>query len=278
MLPETRLAACGAPAAALALAGCVQLQLNATSILAPDQPPAAARLGDAYAIEELEIARADRVIGVTYAHAARNRVLLIFCGGDRFHRSLEGGTVLAALARNTDVVLFDYPGLGSSSGTPDPASILDNARAVFDSFARLPATRGQRRVLYGFSLGSMVAAQLAGERAVDGVVLEGTAPDVDSWAHSRMPWYAKPFVRITMDPALAQIDNVRSLEQFRGSVLLLAGERDRQTPPRLARAVYRRLRAQGTRSALYVLPHAGHGEIYRAPAFPAILDRFLDAL
>ena len=264
--------------AAVTFPGCMHVQLSAANLLSPDEPPEAARLARGYAIEDFTIARADRLIGVTRAHADGNRAVIVFCGGDRFHRSREGGSVLAALARDADVVLFDYPGLGSSTGTPDPDSVLDNARAVLDYVARLPTTGAQKRVLYGFSLGGMVAAQLAREGAVDGLVLEGTAPSVASWVRSRIPWYAKPFVRVELDPLLARIDSVGALEHFRGRVLLLAGREDTQAPVKLSRDMQKRLSAQGVRSELHEIPHAGHGEIYRAPSFRATLDRFVASL
>jgi pimeloyl-ACP methyl ester carboxylesterase len=222
--------------------------------------------------------RPGRVIGITRAHRPGNRVVIIFCGGDVFHRSIEGGPVLAALARNADVVLFDYPGFGTSTGAPNPDSILDNARAAAEYVSRLATTAGQKQVIYGFSLGGAVAAQLAGERPFDGVVLEATAPDVGSWARSQVPWFAKPLVRIEVDPALARIDNARALASFRGSILILAGERDKRAPPELSRRLAQRLKDMGVRAEYQEIRHASHGDIYKSPLFEPAIDRFLAGL
>ena len=42
------------------------------------------------------------------------------------------GDALEALARGADVLLFDYPGYGDSTGTPTAALILESALAVYD--------------------------------------------------------------------------------------------------------------------------------------------------
>jgi pimeloyl-ACP methyl ester carboxylesterase len=264
--------------AAMALPSCVHVRVTSKNLLSPDEPPASARLAAGYAIEDMAIQRADRVVGITRAHRDGNQIVVIFCGGDGFHRSTEGGSVLTALAQNVDVVLFDYPGYGASTGKADPESILDNARATADFVSQLPSTGGQKRVLYGFSLGGVVAAQLAGEQPVDGLILEATAPNVGSWARTRVPWFARPFVRVELDAALARIDNVKALKNFRGSVLILAGEHDRRAPPVLSRDMAKRLSAEGVRTELHVFEGASHGEIYKAAAFRPTLDRFLAGL
>jgi pimeloyl-ACP methyl ester carboxylesterase len=276
---RSRLARILAPAfAALALSGCIHVRLNSEDLLSPDEPPASARLAADYVVEDVLIQRTDRVVGITRAHRDGNRIVIVFCGGDGFHRSTEGGSVLTALAREADVVLFDYPGFGASTGSPSPESILDNARAAEEYASQLPSSNGQKRVLYGFSLGGVVAAQLAGERPVDGLILEATAPDVASWARTRIPWFAKPFVRVDLDAALARIDNVSALANFRGSVLILAGERDKRASPVLSRDMTKRLRAHGVRVELQEISHAGHGEIYKTASFQPTIDRFLAGL
>lgn len=262
-------------AASLAVSGCMHVHVGARNLLTPDDPPAAAHLAANYIVEETSILRSGRTVGITRAHRPGNGTVIIFCGGDQFHRSMEGGSVLTALARNADVVLFDYPGFGTSTGTPSPANILDNARTVGEYVASLATTAGQQRVLYGFSLGGVVAAQLAAEQPVDGVVLESTSPDVTSWARSQVPWFAKPFVRLDLEPELARIDNVRALARFSGRILVLAGEKDSRAPPALSRKIARGLAAHGRKIELREFAGAGHGEIYRSPQFQPTIDRFL---
>ncbi len=255
--------------------GCVHVRLGASDMLSPDEPPVASSLSAGYVVENALIPRAQRVVGITRAHRPGNRVVVIFCGGDSFRQSREGGAVLVALARESDVVLFDYPGFGTSTGTPTPENLLDNARATAGYVAGLTTSTSQKRVLYGFSLGGIVASELAEEQAFDGIVLEATSPDVASWARTQIPWYAKAFVRVDLDPALAHIDNVRALQAFNGRVLILAGGRDKQAPLVLSRKLAQDLVALGRRVELHEFPAAKHGEIYKAPNYRTIIDPFL---
>jgi pimeloyl-ACP methyl ester carboxylesterase len=258
--------------------GCVHVRLSASDMLSPDEPPVASSLPAGYVVETALIHRAQRVVGMTRAHRPGNRVVVIFCGGDSFRQSREGGAVLTALARESDVVLFDYPGFGTSTGAPTPDDLLDNARATAEYVAGLVTSRSQKRVLYGFSLGGIVAAELAREQAFDGIVLEATSPDVASWARTQIPWYAKAFVRVELEPALARIDSVQALRAFNGRILILAGGRDKQAPLVLSRGLAQGLAALGRRVELHEFPDAKHGEIYKAPNYRTIIDPFLGNL
>src|SRR5689334_10219199 len=199
---------------ALTPCGCVNVDVGLANLMSADRAPRSAVLARGYAVQDLVIHRGDRLIGITHAHHPDSQAVIVFCGGDSFHRSIEGGEALEALARNADVVLFDYPGYGESTGTPTAAVILENALAVYDYAVALETSAGKKRVVYGFSLGGMVAAQIAGRRAVDGVVLEATAPSAEAWARSQIPWYAKPLVKPRIEPGLATIDSVVSLRHF----------------------------------------------------------------
>jgi pimeloyl-ACP methyl ester carboxylesterase len=264
--------------AAIVLSGCMHVRITAEAMLKPDDPPTAAGLAPGFVIEESSIARNDRIVAITYAHRPGNDAVILFCGGDSFRRSREGGSVLRALAQGADVVLFDYPGYGSSTGQAEPAILLDNARAAAGYVATRAPAAVQVRVLYGFSLGGVIAAQLAGEQPFDGLVLESTSPDVGSWARSQIPWFAKPFVRIELEPALARIDNVAALKSFAGRILILAGGDDRRAPPALSRFFAQQLATQRRNVQLQIFPRAAHGEIYLDPAYEDVLGRFLASL
>ena len=260
------------------LGGCIHIRLDASNLLSPDHRPEAARLAPGYRVEHGIVLDADRVVAITRAHRAGNRVVILFCGGDSFRRSTDGGLVLQALAQNADVVLFDYPGFGDSTGDPSPENLVRAGRAAYRFIAGLPGAREQRLVLYGFSLGGLVAAQLAREVPADAVVLEATAPDVISWARTQVPWYAAPFVRVRLDDALANVNGVRSLRSFAGRVLLLAGSDDQRAPASLSRAYYKQLQRQGVRASLVVVPGADHGTIHRTEPFRGVLQNLLSGL
>ena len=261
---------------ALTPCGCVNVDVGLANLMSADRAPRSAVLARGYAVQDLVIHRGDRLIGITHAHNPQSRAVIVFCGGDSFHRSIEGGDALETLARNADVVLFDYPGYGESTGTPAASVILENALAVYDYAVSLETSAGKKRVLYGFSLGGMVAAQIAGRRAVDGLVLEATAPSAEAWARSQIPWYAKPVVRPHIEPGLASIDAMVALRHFAGDVLLLTSPADRRVPAMLSVNMYRELRRMGVRTTLVQFVGAAHGDIPHSPEYGSVLAGFLD--
>jgi pimeloyl-ACP methyl ester carboxylesterase len=263
-------------AIALTQCGCVSVDVGLANFMSPDRAPRTATLARGYAVQDLVIHRGDRLIGITHAHHPQSQAVIVFCGGDTFHRSIDGGEALETLARNADVMLFDYPGYGDSTGAPTAAVIVENALAVYDYAVALETSAGKKRVLYGFSLGGMVAAQIARDRPADGLVLEATSPSVEAWARSQIPWYAKPLVRPRIEPALASVDTLVALRYFEGDVLILAGRSDRQAPATLSVSIDRELQRAGVRSQLVQFPNAQHGSIARTPEFGPALAAFLD--
>lgn len=257
---------------------CATVDVRLADFMSPDRSPRSAVLPQGYAVQDLIIHRGDRLIGITHAHHPQSRSVVVFCGGDVFHRSLEGGPALEALALGADVILFDYPGYGETTGAPTPGAILDTALAVYDYTSALETSAGKKRVLYGFSLGGLVAAQVARERPADGLVLEASAVNVESWARSQIPWIARPLIAPRVEPGLAGIDSVRALTRFSGSVLVLASPADRQAPAKLSVDIERGLRAAGVRVQLVQFPRARHGDINRSAQFAPVLRGFLDSL
>ena len=263
-------------AACCALSGCAHLDIELASFMSPDHGTRSAKLPPGYVIENRIIASRGRSIGITYARHPGSLATILFCGGDAFHRSIEGGEALEALAVDADVVLFDYPGYGDTTGAPSTEAILDTATAVYDYVFGLESTAAKKRVLYGFSLGGMVAAHLAQDRRADGLVLESTPPSVRGWAQGRIPVAFRPMVRLRVEPQLVGIDSVAALEHFRGKVLLLASRSDEIVPANLSIGMERRLRKAHCDIRLVEFPGRRHGNINRSPGFPATLRNFLE--
>lgn len=262
----------------LAQCGCTTVDVRLADFISPDRGPRTASLPRGYTVHDFVIHRGDRLIGMTHAHHPDSRSFVVFCGGDVFHRSIEGGEALEALALGADVFLFDYPGYGDSTGLPTAALILDTALAVYDYAAGLATSAGKKRVVYGFSLGGLVAAHVARDRHVDGLVLEATSASAAAWARTQIPWLVRPLVTPRIEPGLAAIDAVDALRSFRGKVLVLSSRADTQAPAALSTQIERELREAGVNVRLVQFPRAAHGTIDRTPEFAPVLRHFLNRL
>jgi pimeloyl-ACP methyl ester carboxylesterase len=257
------------------LVSCMSVDVRFSSFMSPDRGPHKAVLPQGYTVRDFAIYHEGRFIGMTHARHERSQVIVIFCGGDSFHRSIEGADALEALALGADVVLFDYPGYGDSTGVLTASDVLDTALAVYDYVGELDGAEGKKLIVYGFSMGGLVAAHIAGSRYVDGVVLEATAQNADSWARSRIPWYMKPLVSARIEPALASVDALTALRHFDGRVLLLGSRADRKAPAALASRLHRQLLQAGVRAERVLFDGVTHGGIPQTAGFRPALRAFM---
>jgi uncharacterized protein len=259
----------------LALSGCVQLPIRLTDFMVADRGMHSAKLAGSYKLDNWVIQSGSRRIGITYAHRPANRALILYCGGDIFHRAIEGAIPLEALTPFGDVVLFDYPGYGDTSGPASVTTILETATAVYDHIRTLPSVAGKKRLLYGFSLGGLVAAQLARERPFDGLILEATSPSVEHWARSQIPLLLKPWIRVSLESQLQGIDSVEALAHYSAPILILASRADRRVNAALSINLAERLRAAQRRVTLAVLENEPHGGILQSAEFKPHFSRLL---
>ena len=108
----------------------------------------------------------------------------------------------------------------------------------------------------------------------DGVILEATARNALEIGHAWRPWYATPFVRLSVAETLASFDVAEALDGFDGPILLLGAGRDRVLPVRLSRSLREALRTHGARVTYVEFPHAEHLDITWQPDFAAAAHPF----
>jgi uncharacterized protein len=172
---------------------------------------------------------------------------------------------------NFDLVMPDYRGFGKSTGRiADPRQLREDVRAVWDAVA--PQYRGRRVVLYGRSLGTALAADLAEQ-----LTREGRAPDltvlVSPYSSMReltaefYPWVPAALLRYPLDTA-------SHLKGIGGRVLLVHGEKDALIGVHHAN----RLRQVLPSAQLLLVPGGGHNDIHEFPAYREELRRALATL
>jgi len=224
--------------ACVVLAGCAQVRVSEGHFIRADTPGTVpAQRFDGAGTTELTVTRGDGAIlkGILLEQPNARSTVLYF-GGNQFHIDPHLKELLPILAAcGTNVAVFDHRGYGRSSGKPTVMTMQGDALAIFDAVnARYPG----RVIVHGQSLGSFIAAHLAQARPVLGTVLETTATSAEDLVTSRIPWYARPFVRVELDPSLRQVDNRSAAAGFRSSALVIAAGRDKMTPPALGRKVF----------------------------------------
>lgn len=191
---------------------------------------------------------------------AADAPLIVACMGNASDRIRNGGGYARKIMPHGEVLLFDYPGYGDSTGIPTAAH-LQAVRAPL--LAHAEALASERPILlWGHSLGGFVCAQMAGASdAIAGIVLETTAASADEVAASWKPWYL-PFLNIKVEEGLAEFETPKALASFEAPVLVIGAGRDTTLSVTLHRSLQAQLKAQGNNLTYLEYPDAGH---YDAP-------------
>jgi uncharacterized protein len=168
-----------------------------------------------------------------------------------------------------DVFLVDYRGYGRSAGSPSEEGLYRDARTVYAA-ARERGFAPERIVLFGESLGSAVAIELASALPCGAVILETPFLSVPAMARQHYPLVPPFLIR-------SRYDSERRIGTLTVPKLFLVAERDEIAPP-----------AQGLRlfelapppKTLYVIPGAHHNDTYVVGGEPywAALGGFLASL
>lgn len=95
----------------------------------------------------------------------------------------------ALRAQGVGLVMFDYRGYGASADGPlHEAGLYRDARSVYDWMQRERGIEADRIILFGHSLGTGVATELATTVEAAGLVLEGAFTSIPDVGAGRYPW------------------------------------------------------------------------------------------
>ena len=123
------------------------------------------------------------------AKAADARWLLI-CHGNAGNLSESGRAEHYAGLRALGVglVAFDYRGYGESEGSPDERGVYLDAVAAYRYLRDTLGVPAERIVLFGHSLGSAVAVELATREPAAGLILDGALLSAVARGQELYPW------------------------------------------------------------------------------------------
>lgn len=216
----------------------------------------AALATDGWRVERLAVAPDVTLVGLCRPPQAKDGRWILFAPGNS--QSILAGfrSELDRLRGADDIGLlfFAYRGFDASGGTPTPPTLAADLQAQWRHLRELgvPAARIE---LWGYSLGSVLAAQLAATLADAGEV---PARLVLLAAGERIPVMRSGlFGRFLPDDEYVM---GTAIERIRCPVAIVHGERDDALPIAGARALQARL---GERCTLHALPDRGHFDLWQ---------------
>jgi len=159
------------------------------------------------------------------------RPVIAYFHGNGGHIGYRGERLRRFADEGFGVLLAEYRGYAGNPGAPTETGLLADARAAL-AFLDAQRVAADRRVLYGESLGTGVAAQIAADHPIAALILESPYTSIANVAQYHYPWVPVRWLLHDRFDALAVIDRVSA------PTLFLQAERDTVIPARFGRALY----------------------------------------
>jgi fermentation-respiration switch protein FrsA (DUF1100 family) len=202
-------------------------------------------------------------------HAAATRTLLFFHGnaGNISHR---GRSIEIFHGLGLNVLIFDYRGYGMSQGAVSESGLYLDARAAWDYLVADRNTDPGEVILFGRSLGGIVAAALASQVNASALIMESVFSSARDVAHALFPVLSRlVYIRYGFDA-------VSKVEQVRYPVLVLHSPEDEIIPYALGEKVF----AAANEPKFMVRMRGDHngGFLLSQPRYSNALDAFIRSL
>jgi hypothetical protein len=183
--------------------------------------------------------------------ASTRRVALFFHGnaGNISHR-LDKVQILHDAGLN--VFIIDYRGYGQSEGSPNEPGTYRDAQAAYDHLIRQRHIDPGCVILYGESLGSAVAVELATRAPVAGLVIEEGFTSVPDVGQQMLPFLPVRWL------ARNRYDSIRKIGSIRAPLLVLHSRDDEVFDITHGERLY----AAANDPKRFVTLHGGHNDAF----------------
>lgn len=193
-----------------------------------------------------------RLHGWFFETEATPRATVVYFHGNGGNLSNVGWVGEHLTKRGFEVLLLDYRGYGRSEGRIDgEVGLYADGDSGYEYVTKTRGVKASKVVLFGQSLGTAVAADLASRRECGAVILESGFSSASDLASSLFPWIPSRLHFLTKN----RFDSSRKLSQARCPVLITHGDPDEVIPTEQAHLLYN---AAKEPKKLLIFPGAGH--------------------
>jgi alpha-beta hydrolase superfamily lysophospholipase len=184
------------------------------------------------AVEEHWIETPDgEMLYAWYCRAKKPVASGVFCHGNTGNLTVSADVIPHLLNAGFNVLFFDYRGFGKSTGTPTFGGVISDGITA-SRFHDKIRPQNLPSVLYGFSLGGAVAAQVIRRHRFDALILQSTftsLPQITRVLFPKLPlhWFAGN-----------EFNTVDVIKHLQVPLLILHGTADEVCPNWMAQHIY----------------------------------------
>lgn len=203
-----------------------------------------------------------------YAKAAPNKPTLLFFHGNGGNVANREEKFRQLMAEGYGVFMLGYRGFGGSEGKPSEEAFVKDAFLAYDYLRETIGLNETQIVIYGESIGTSVATQLAARVEAKALVLEAPMSSVTAVAQSRYPYLrVRPFLR-------DRFESDRHIASISMPLLIVHGKEDQVIPLEFGKALFE---SAIEPKQMEVIEGAGHNDLYEHPLIEKVV-RFLSSL
>jgi hypothetical protein len=205
------------------------------------------------ALREISVRTADGVdLKGWYAPATSKPLTIVF-----FHGNADGLRTAAEIAdpyiaAGYGFMLTEYRGYSGLPGKPTEEGLYQDARAYLQGLKALGVAE-EDMVLYGHSLGTGVAVQMASEFRVGGLMLLAPYLSIPKMAQVSFPFFPSSLL------ALDRFDNEKKIGGLHTPLLIVNGSRDEVVPDSQGKELYS---MANDPKEFHSLPGRGHNDSF----------------
>jgi fermentation-respiration switch protein FrsA (DUF1100 family) len=207
-------------------------------------------------VQRVEITTKDTVKLVAWVIPAepRSSLWLLVCHGNAGNLSeFDRPQHYAGLRQlGLNLLAFDYRGYGESGGAPSEAGLYRDADAAYHYLTNQRGVPASRIVIFGHSLGSAVAIDLASRVRSAGLIVEGAFTSATDRGQELYPYIPVRWV------AASRFSSVDKISRITVPKLFLHAQRDEVIPLAHGRRLYQAAPPPKT----FVELRGGHGDAF----------------
>ena len=195
---------------------------------------------------------------------------LLFFHGNAGNISHRGESIQIFHNLGLNVFIIDYRGYGSSTGEPSEKGIYDDARSAWQYLTQTRAVPASDIIIFGRSLGGVVAAQLASQVNAAGLILESIFSSAKEVANHLMPVMSRlVYLRFSFDA-------VNTVKKVNFPLLVLHSPADDIIPYKFGKKVF----AAGNEPKTFFEMKGDHngGFLESQPEYQQALEKFINSL
>jgi hypothetical protein len=200
-----------------------------------------------------------------YAPSASKPFTFVFFHGNGDCLATASETADPYIAAGYGFLAAEYRGYSGLPGKPTEAGLYADGRATIDALVAR-GVKSENIILFGHSLGTGVAVQMAEEFHVGGVVLLAPYTSIAEMAQVEYPYLpAKVLAR-------DRFENEKKIRNIHAPVLIVNGTEDRVIPPSQGRQLYD---LANEPKEFHSIPGRGHNDAFSdlAPVVSGWADR-----